>query len=214
MEPMFLLVFALIGFVFLGWYRGGRKNVEVILSTCRTAERVFEPVDTNYTNIGGVVGVNFVFELSSPFRRLEGTVTTVPRHAALYLPISRWVIRREDMLLITVYCERLRPGQGHIVERGRYQRAGAAVEEPEEMFETPVARGNREFLLLWYNPLIRDRLDWMLSQFSDIGTDCLRYLGYYGSDNYFSATFHATHPELEAVLLEFKALVRAVPEKF
>ena len=209
-----LLVVALIAFTLLGWYRGGRKNVGVIMTACRTLERVFEPVDKTYTNIGGVVGFNFTYELTSPLRRLEGTITTLPRHAVLYLPISRWLVRREDALLLTVYCERLLPGRGHIVEQSHYRRDSLSLEDTESMFDTPVQRERSSFLLLWYNPLIRDRLEWMLAQFSDTATECLRYLGYYGSDNYLAATFHAVHPELESVLREFVLLLRAVPDRY
>ncbi len=214
MEPAFLVVVGLAAFTMLGWYRGGRRNVEIILSVCRTVEQVFEPVDKTYTNIGGVVGFNFTYELSSPFRRLEGTITTLPRHAVLYLPISRWLIGREDALVLTVYCERLQPGQGHIVERERYLNGSISIDDSESMFETVVQRESGPFVLLWYNPLIRERLDWMLAQFSHTAAEGLRYLGYYGSDNYFAVTLHPLHPQLESVLRETTALMRAVPDRF
>lgn len=204
MEPIVLLFIGFAAFLGLRWYQGGRQNREITISAAGILECVFAPLDTTYTNIGGVVGYNFVYELDRPFRRLEGTITTLPRQAVLYLPISRVLLRREDQLLFTLYFEELKTGQGHIVEEERYRRGSIPVADPESLSSTLVSRNRATFRILWYNPMIRDRLREVLDQLSDTALECVHYIGYYGSDNYIAFTVQPTHPQLEAVLHELK----------
>lgn len=213
MDPLLLLFIAIAALLGLKWHRGGRQNVAMIVATTDVMERVFVPLDTTYVNIGGFVGYNFTYTLSPPFKRLEGTITTLPRHALLYLPLSRRLFHREDQLLFTLYCSELRTGQGHIIQAERYRHGAVALEDADELEQTTVERRSGPFLILWRNPLIRDRLLEMLGQLSETATECIRYIGYYGSDGHVAVTLHPGHPQIEETLREVLAVVSRAPAR-
>jgi hypothetical protein len=213
MEPTVLIFIALAAFLMLGWNRGGRINTKILLDAVETMERVFSPLDKTYTNIGGVVGYNFEYRIAPPFKRLEGTITTLPRHAVLYLPISRRLLGREDRLLFTLYCEELRTGRGHIVNAEGYRRGTIPVEDADNPESTTVEREAGTFLILWYNPMIRDRMAEMLGQLSDTATECIRYIGYYGSEGHLAVTVNPGHPELETALREVITMATGSPAR-
>lgn len=200
MEPLLLVIVAIAVVLGIGWYRGGKENTAVLLTATRALEGAFAPRDTEYTNIGGTVGYNFVFALGEPFRRLEGTLTTLPRHALLYLPISQWVLKREDLLLFTVYYDRLPPGTGHIVEAERLRRGSVPVQDRENLEVTSVTRGRRNFSVLWYNPVIRERLKRFIEGLSDSTLECIHYVGYFGLESCVAFTLDPIHPSLGGAL--------------
>ncbi len=208
MDPLLLVIVAIAAVLGIRWYRGGRENTAVLLSATRALERAFAPVDTEYTNIGGTVGYNFVYTLADPFRRLEGTLTTLPRHAILYLPISQWILKREDLLLFTVYYDRLPPGIGHIAESERLRRGSIPIEDEENLDVTSVSAAKREFSILWYNPIVRERLEGFLDRLSDSTLECLYYVGYFGGETCVAFTLNPIHPALEKALGELVEVLR------
>ncbi|MFP4432397.1 MAG: hypothetical protein ACLFPV_14190 [Spirochaetaceae bacterium] len=208
MDPLLLVIVAIAAVLGIRWYRGGRENAAVLLSATRALERAFSPVDTQYTNIGGTVGYNFVYSLSAPFRRLEGTLTTLPRHAVLYLPISVWILKREDLLLFTVYYDALPPGIGHIAEAERFRRGSIPLDDRENLDVTWITRERRTFSILWYNAFVRKRLEGFLDQLSDSTLECLHYVGYFGGESSLAFTLNPIHPSLEKALAELVEVLR------
>ncbi len=211
-DPLLLIIVAIAALTGYSWYQGNRTSRMVILAATTAMERVFQPVDTGYTNIGGSVGYNFSYSLNSPFKRLEGTVTTLPRHALFYLPIALWLLKREDLLLFTLYCEHLETGQGYIVEKSRYEGRRIPVDDRENLQNTPVSRGSKEFVLLWYNPLIRDRLSAILDELSDDTLESFLYLGYYGQSSYLAVTVSPACPGLDRTIQELSLIFRNLAE--
>jgi hypothetical protein len=208
MEPLLLVIVAIAVLLGIGWYRGGKENTALLLAATRALERAFSPGDTEYTNIGGTVGYNFVYRLEDPFQRLEGTLTTLPRHALLYLPISQWLLKHEDLLLFTVYYDRLPPGIGHIVEAERHRRGSIPVQDQESIDATSVSTRRREFSVLWYNPVVRERLRGFLNQLSDAALECIHYVGYFGGESCIAFTLDPIHPSLEKALGELVEVLR------
>ena len=213
MEPLLLVIVAIAVVLGFGWYRGAKENTAVLLFATRALENAFSPRDTEYTNIGGTVGYNFVYTLADPFRRLEGTLTTLPRHALLYLPISEWILKREDLLLFTVYYDRLPPGIGHIAESGRLRRGNIPVQDQENLDATTVARGRTTLSVLCYNPVIRKRLEAFIDQLSDSTLECLYYVGYFGGESCVAFTLNPIHPALEKALTEVVAVLHGLAEE-
>lgn len=179
----------------------------LILLATDVMERVFQPQDTQYTNIGGSIGYNFTYTLSHPYIRLEGTITTLPRHAIFYLPIALWLFKREDLLLFTVYCESLEAGLGHIVERERYQHGRVPVEDQESLQSAVIIRGRQEYVILYYNPYIRDRLSVFLETLSEAALESILYIGYYGNDSHIAVTMNPTHSGLEGAIDELSGVI-------
>jgi hypothetical protein len=170
-------------------------------------------MDTEYVNIGGTVGYHFTYTLNPPFTRLEGTITTVPRHALFYLPIALWLFKREDLLLFTVYCDHLEVGLGYVVEASRYESGHIPIEDRERLSTTPVHRDTGEYLLLWYNPLIRDRLSGVFAQLSDTALESFVHFGYYGQQAYLAVTVNPAQPGLPQTIRELAAVFTQLAER-
>ncbi|NQU03203.1 MAG: hypothetical protein HQ589_03530 [Syntrophaceae bacterium] len=102
--PVLLLIFALSVFIGLGFSRGRKKNKRICLSAFHDLTRVFKPDDQTFTNIGGYVGhhATFCFQEKGGVCEIDATITLLPRHAPLYMPISK-LIMRNDRLFISLY---------------------------------------------------------------------------------------------------------------
>lgn len=207
MDPLFLIVVAIAGLTGYTWYRGLRQSRAVIRAATRAAEHAFRPTSTEYINIGGAVGYHFTFTLESPLVRVEGTITTVPRHALFYLPIALWLFKREDLLLFTVYGTRLEVGLGYVVEKSRYESRRIPIEDRENLRSTPLHRGGVDFLILWYNPLIRDRLSGLVAQLSDTALQGFLHFGYYGQHSYIAVTVSPAHPYVDQTVQEIVGII-------
>lgn len=207
MDPLFLIVVAIAGLTGYTWYRGMRQSQAVIRAATEAVEHVFRPTSTEYINIGGAVGYHFTFTLEPPLLRVEGTITTVPRHALFYLPIALWVFKREDLLLFTVYGTRLEVGLGYVVEQSRYESGRIPLEDRENLRRTPLHRGGVDLLILWYNPLIRDRLSAVVAQLSDTALQGFLHLGYYGQRSYIAVTVSPAHPHVHQTVQEIAGVI-------
>ncbi|TVR34107.1 MAG: hypothetical protein EA404_03215 [Spirochaetaceae bacterium] len=205
MSLLAYLIFGLAAAMMLGWRRGVRTNQQLLLETCAATERVFQPTDTSYTNIGGLVGYNFAYQLdSAAFHRLDGTITTLPRQSLLYYPIARFM-GREDNLILTLFCYSLAPGEGHIVEERQFGRGWIPIDDDTSMRSETVEHGELRFLLFSYNPLVRSLLLSILARLS--GGPSLRYIGYYGSNGYISLRFCPGSAELETQINELHGVL-------
>ncbi|TVQ37149.1 MAG: hypothetical protein EA384_12865 [Spirochaetaceae bacterium] len=206
-----LLILVLAAAMMVGWRNGVRTNRSLLLDTCAAAERVFAPTDTSYTNIGGLIGYNFAYQLpdSDTFRRLDGTITMLPRQALLYYPLSRFM-GREDNLILTLFCDRLAPGQGHIVEQRQFSRGWIPIEDSESMqFETLECDGH-QFLLFSYNPIIRALLQRLFDRLARASR--LRHIGYYGSGGYVALRLHPGGSDMETQLADAYRLLQTLPQ--
>lgn len=189
----------------LGWRLGVRRNRALVLESCAVLERVFRPVDTLYTNIGGLVGYNFTYELSSgPLSRLEGTITTMPRQAVLYYPISR-LLGREDCLVITAFLESLPSGEAHVVDLKQYQHGWITVADGHDMEQLSIDHGGRELAIFFYNRVLQERMAGLLEKLERVA--CLRYLGYYGSDGRIVLRLDPSCSSLEESLQHFLSML-------
>jgi hypothetical protein len=211
MDPLFLVIVAIAALTGVRWFRGVRENRMLILLATKAMERAFQPEDTRYTNIGGSIGYNFSYTLSHPFIKLDGTVTTLPRHAIFYLPISIWLFKREDLLLFTLYCEKMDMGIGYIAEKERYEGGRLPIEDQDALQSTVTVRGTRQYVILYYNPQIRERLSAFLDALSEAALAGILYIGYYGNDSYVAVTMNPTHSELEGAIRE---LSEAIADKW
>jgi len=92
----------------LGYFYGRRSNRRIYQSAFNDIVDVVKPDDQNFTNIGGAVGFHanlFIKKKGgTPFSRVDATITLLPRHSWLYLPISK-LIRKYDRLFITLYLK-------------------------------------------------------------------------------------------------------------
>ena len=129
--PVFLLFVGVTFLLTLGYFWGRRRNQKVFLDAFNDLVGVVKPDDQTFTNIGGVVGyhANLYIKNKSPVTRVDATITLLPRHSWLYLPVS-YLIMRYDRLFITFYVRPRMPGEfasrGSLVA-GRPRRAFTSI---------------------------------------------------------------------------------------
>ena len=101
----------------LAYQQGRKANLALIRHSSRSLEEVLQPDDRTYTWIGGLVGYHAVYTYrSGPVERVEITVTLLPRHAPLFLPIS-WLLFRSDRIFLTAFFREPFSGEAHLVRR-------------------------------------------------------------------------------------------------
>ncbi|TVQ99825.1 MAG: hypothetical protein EA403_12460 [Spirochaetaceae bacterium] len=200
MQWIFAFVFA-VAVINVFVYRWGISyNRRFIVETCRLVERVFQPADTEYTNIGGVVGFNMRYRLEPPLITLEGTLTTAPRHMMFYAPITR-LTGRGDSLILSITAEELPAGEAHIVSRAHFEQDRVQLDDVSEMIQTPLP--GEEFLVLAFNPWHRDRMVALFQAFDDVSS--IVHIGFYGKTDCFSVVLNPAIPSLEATLIRLRS---------
>ncbi len=158
---------------------GARKTRQLAKTVSQILEAVFTPLESRYTNIGGLVGYHFVFTVPSPLGEVTGTMTFLPRHTALYLPLSLFV-GREDRLSILFRLESSPAGRGHIVDAMHFRHGWITVDDVENMSRTNLVRNGIEFTIFTYNSLVRDRLVALVEKFPEQAG--LRHFAYNAAD--------------------------------
>lgn len=148
----------------LGYFRGRARNRWIGGWIAAGTEEILKPRDTNYTNIGGTIGYNFVYKLKNPFTEAKGTFTLLPRQSILYYPISR-LIARYDRFYMNIFLQGKLLGEGHIVSSDYYRRMRVPIVGESRLKKDRITLGNREYLLFWDNPSLKETLrNYVLSQ--------------------------------------------------
>lgn len=150
-QPIFFLF---IGFSFLltlGYFWGRRSNRKIYESAFNDLVDVVKPNDQTFTNIGGAVGFHanlFVKKKGTPFSRVDATITLLPRHSWLYLPISK-LIRKYDRLFITLYLKRPPVEEVHLIESKYSKFMGSKIENAHLMHQKTVKWEDLDFHLYY-----------------------------------------------------------------
>ena len=156
---LFVPISFLLGY---GYVRGRRKNHAIASSVVRSLEEFYHPEEKRYTNIGGVIGYHIYYRLTGRIERLVGTLTLLPRHAVLYLPISR-LLGRTDQLRLTLHTDAIPLGEGHIVEPEALSAGWIFIRDEESLHRQEVSCRGRPLVILSYNPLVAERLNRFLA---------------------------------------------------
>lgn len=91
-------VFLIICFLLIIWFFAGwRINIDKAVKYAERLERIFKPVEKKYTWIGGAIG--FHAEYKTKKGDFFVTCLLLPRHAALWLPVSL-LIRKGDLIRV------------------------------------------------------------------------------------------------------------------
>jgi len=150
-QPLFFLFVAFSFLLTLGYFWGRRQNREIFLSAFNDLMAVFRPDDQTFTNIGGAIGYHanlFIRKKGAFLSRVDATITMLPRHSWLYLPVSK-LIRKYDRLFIELYVKNKPEEECHIIEK-RYARfAGARIAGAERLNRETVAWGAHTFHLYY-----------------------------------------------------------------
>jgi hypothetical protein len=158
-QPVFFLFVAFSCLLSAAFFWGRRRNKRIFLSTFNDLVDVVHPDDQTFTNIGGVVGyhANLITNKKSPFAKVDATITLLPRHSLLYMPISR-MIMKFDRLFITLHMRARLPGEGHLIEKKYAGFRGPKITNEHILEKTEIQWGENRFFLYYEKVNIRDRL--------------------------------------------------------
>jgi hypothetical protein len=150
-QPIFFLFISFSVLLTLGYFYGRRSNRRIYQSAFNDLVDIVKPDDQNFTNIGGAVGFHanlVVKKKGTPFSRVDATITLLPRHSWLYLPISK-LIRKYDRLFITLYLKKPPLEEAHLIESKYSKFMGSKIENAHLMRRETVKWENFDFHLYY-----------------------------------------------------------------
>lgn len=150
-EPLFFLFVAFSFLLTFGYFWGRRHNRELFLSAFNDLMAVFHPDDQTFTNIGGAIGYHanlFIRKKGAFLSRVDATITMLPRHSWLYLPVSK-LIRKYDRLFIELYVKNKPEEECHLIEAQYSRFAGARIAGAERLNRETIPWGAYTFYLYY-----------------------------------------------------------------
>ncbi|MCK4533941.1 MAG: hypothetical protein KAT81_00340 [Syntrophobacterales bacterium] len=156
-QPVFFLFIAFSFLLSFGYFWGRRQNKTLFLSAFNDLVDVVKPDDKNFTNIGGAIGyhANLFIKKKGAISRVDATITLLPRHSWLYLPISK-LIRKYDRLFITLYLKQNPSGEGHLIERKYAGFGGPKITNVARLNKEKIKWGKYNFYLYYEGMKMRD----------------------------------------------------------
>ncbi len=162
-SPWFYLLIAASLFLTLTYSWGRRKNKRIFLSAFNGLLAVVNSKDQQFTNIGGIAGyhANIVPKNNTLVRRVDATITLLPRQSLMFLPFSL-LIRRFDRLFMIFYLAPDVTGslaEGHLLEE-KYSRFGSAKIDSEEQLQKETFQwGGKTFFMYYSEPWVKKELE-------------------------------------------------------
>jgi len=168
--PVFLLFIAMTFLLTYGYFRGRRKNRRLYLSAFNDLIDTTRPDDQTFTNIGGLVGyhANLYIKNQGPISQVDATITMLPRHSWLYLPVSK-LIMKYDRLFITLYVKQRLPGEGHLIEVKYAGFRGPKITNEARLEREKIMWGHDDFFLYYEGIRVREHLLKFMDQNPDPG---------------------------------------------
>ncbi len=159
-QPVFFLFVAFSFLLALGYFWGRRKNQAISHSAFEDLIKIFRPQEQKFTNIGGAIGYHANLAIKKKggwLSRVDATITLLPRHSWLYLPLSK-CIRKYDRLFLELYLKNTPEEECHLIE-SRYSRfAGTKIRNSAKLQKEEVVWGKYRFYLYSQSAETRTRL--------------------------------------------------------
>jgi len=171
MQPVFFLFVAFSFLLTVGYLWGRRQNKEISLAVLKDLIDVIRPDDQTFTNIGGAIGYHanlLVKKKGALLSRADATITLLPRHSWLYLPISK-IIRKYDRLFITLYMKRPLPEESHLIEAKYNGFRGSKIDNAQRLNREDVKWGKFDFYMYYESMAMRDHFMRLMGETPDPG---------------------------------------------
>jgi hypothetical protein len=159
-QPIFFLFIGFSVLLTLGYFWGRRSNKRIYRSAFSDLVDIVKPDDRNFTNIGGAIGFHanlFIKKKGTLCSRVDATITLLPRHSWLYLPISK-LLRKYDRLFITLYLKKPPWEEAHLIESKYSKFMGSKIENAHLMHHEAVKWEDLDFHLYYHSQKMRDKL--------------------------------------------------------
>ncbi len=161
-SSLFPIIVILAGVVTIQFFYGRKLNLALMRNIIVTLEEVVKPKDQLYTWLGGYIGFKAEYEVDDAVvEKIEATLTLLPRHSILYLPVSKITIK-DDRLFIVLRSRFPLKGDVHIIRRGLY-RFGKGIDDPMEYLDDRIALNGVEYDVFFKRKEDKDRLIKLIS---------------------------------------------------
>jgi hypothetical protein len=171
-QPVFFLFVAFSFLLTLGYFWGRRQNRDIYLSALDDLVKIVKPDDQTFTNIGGAIGYHANLQIKkkgAPISRVDATITLLPRHSWLYLPISK-LIRRYDRLFITVHMKHPLPEEVHLIEDRYDGFRKSKITNADRLNREDITWGNLNFHFYYGSTKMRDKVMKFMESHPEPGT--------------------------------------------
>ncbi len=180
---MFLVLMLLAGFATFFFFRGRKLNLQLIIHYTRELEKVFMPIDKNYTIISLYVGFKAMYKVDKLFiRKVELTLALLPRHSFFYFPISL-LTSKFDRLYLGIRMSRIDFEEAHIVDPKWLRHSGIEEEKLKILTNEKVMIGGKEFILLYMNKEAKERILKIAELFPE--TELIKHLCFVPETSYY-----------------------------
>lgn len=177
--PAFYFLIAFTLALTFGYIWGRRWNRRVVMNALDPLLTVFKARDQQFTNIGGQTGfhANIVPGNMRAVRRVDVTLTILPRQSWLYMPFSLLVRKFDRMQTFFFFNKRGKAikEEAHLIDPKFEKMLGNRIESAETLSREEVTWGDRRFNL--YSTSDRSR-KWMSNFMNRCGgSGTIRHVG-------------------------------------
>ncbi len=170
-QPAFYLLIAVTILLSLGFTWGRRRNKRILHGSFDALSDVLKPRDQQYTNIGGETGyhANFIPGAARTVRRVDATMTLLPRQSWLYMPFSL-LIRRFDRLFLVFHMNKRGKKilkEGHLIETRFEKMRGNVISSADTLQNELIEWGGMKFHIYAEDDQVRS---WMLALKERLGS--------------------------------------------
>lgn len=199
---LILLLLIVGGITSLQFFKGRKLNTLMMVKYIRDFEENLKPKDKLYTYIGGYIGFKANYDLKEDFiKKIELTLTLLPRHSLLYLPIS-YLTRKHDRLYVVLRLNEKFGYDAHIIKKHFYF-PGPMIDNIETYKREEMVFDGKDFYVLYKNKIDLDRLI-ELAQ-NSVGFNNLRHICYTRETN---VLFLLLKPDIDKTAKDLKKLVK------
>ncbi|MDI6861625.1 MAG: hypothetical protein QMD25_06465 [Caldisericia bacterium] len=197
-----LLMLILGGIASLQFFKGRKVNTLMMIKYIRDFEESLKPKDKLYTYIGGYIGFKANYDINENFiKKIELTLTLLPRQSLLYLPIS-YLTRKHDRLYVVIRLNEKFGYDSHIIKK-RFYFPGPIIDNIETFRKEDIVLNGKEFYALYKNRSDLERLMKLVE--NSISIEDLRHIAYTRETN---VLFLLLKPNLEKTAKDLKNLTK------
>lgn len=207
---LLFIIIALAGVSVLQFQKGRRLNLSLMKVFVDGFEKKLKIRDQNYTWIGGYAGFKADYDLSDNYiKKVELTLTLLPRQSLFYLPIS-FAVKRGDRLFVVLRPRFKLSSDAHII-KSFYYFLGPEIREARELKKSGIElENNKGFYSLYEDEATLEKLrKFTQDVFSDVTR--VRHIALVKETN---VLFCLIRPDPNKTPDEIRKLVEKLPQYF
>jgi len=129
-QLLMAIIIFVAGIASLQYFRGRKLNLFLMQHYIRSVKDVVKPEDETYTWLGGYIGFRAEYKINRDnLRKLEYTLTLLPRHSLLYFPVSLVTTRHDKLYFVFKPFAQIKR-EAHLIQKG-YYRLGPNIENAD-----------------------------------------------------------------------------------